>query len=104
MKPVRQSGMFDRKTLRLCVLLAVILALLGVTAATASPAHFHARTATSCDLCLSAGVASTGQVAQVFAVPAPPPKYLASVVLVTSRYELLRYQASHTRGPPSQSL
>jgi hypothetical protein len=94
----------DRSVWRVCVLFAVILALLGVATATASPAHFHPKTASGCDLCLTAGLTAAAELAQVQALPAPQTRTLAGVMLAQSSYELLRYHASHTRGPPSTAV
>ena len=110
MKQTTQTGPLaaiisrDRSTWRMVVLLAVILALLGVATASASPAHFHPKTATGCDLCLTASLTASAQLAQTEAVPVPQSRALAEILTVQSRYELLRYHASHTRGPPAPAL
>lgn len=110
MKQTHQTGplsaitKFDRKPWRLCVLFVVILALLGVVSASASPAHFHSTTATGCDLCLTASLAATAQVVEAQTVPVPQAKGLPEIEQTSSLYELLLRHASRNRGPPSPAL
>ncbi|HXJ39025.1 MAG TPA: hypothetical protein VNH18_07090 [Bryobacteraceae bacterium] len=110
MKQTRQTGpftaitKFDRSGWRLCVLFVVILALLGVATASASPAHFHPKTATGCDVCLTASHTAAAKLGSTQLLQAPQTRRAATLILAHFRYELLRYHASHTRGPPSLAL
>lgn len=92
----------DRKPWRVLVLFAVILALLGVASASASPAHFHPKTATGCDLCVSASLLAGGEIATVQVLAAPRQRGMLDAAATGSAYSLLRYHATHTRGPPAK--
>lgn len=94
----------DRKPWRLLVLFAVILALLGVATASASPAHFHPKTATGCDLCVSASLMAGGEIATVQVLAAPRQRGKLDASATGSAYSLLRHHATHTRGPPADTL
>lgn len=110
MNTVPQPGIFrailnrDRRTWRTFVLFAIIAALLGVATAAALPAHFHARTTAGCDVCLTASLAATAQVATVHFLVAPEPQRLVVFSPGKSLYTLLRFDASRTRGPPATAL
>lgn len=94
----------DRKPWRLLVLFAVILALLGVATASASPAHFHPKTATGCDICLTASLTAGAEVAEIQVLAVPQQRGMLEAPAASSFYSLLRYHATHTRGPPAHSL
>lgn len=94
----------DRRGWRFFVLLAVIAALVGVTAAAGSPAHFHSKAA-GCDLCLTASLAASAEISEVHSLVVPEArKKIAEAPLAVSRYSLLLLDSSQTRGPPAIAL
>jgi hypothetical protein len=96
MPSFRKSGLF-----RTAILIAAVLALLGVAMASTSPAHFHERAGGRCDICATAHVVSL-EAQTVF-------HFVGSVAVcdrlappaAASAYQLLLDSASSSRGPPS---
>jgi hypothetical protein len=93
----RTTGFF-----RTAILIAAILAMLGVSMASTSAAHIHARsTGGQCDVCITAHVVSV-EARAVFQFTGAVETYehLASAPAVAG-YHLLLGTSSLSRGPPS---
>ena len=93
----RISGFF-----RIAVLFAAILAMLGVSMASTSAEHIHARsTGGQCDICITAHVVSI-EASEVFHFVGAVEVYVRLTPLpVTDGYQLLLSTSSLSRGPPS---
>jgi hypothetical protein len=92
------------KRLKIAVLLLALVAMLGVSAASNSPAHFHLNSsANRCDLCFTAhmvGVQSPG----VQPVHCPEISGRVALLLPYFGYDLSSIRALSSRGPPSSTL
>jgi hypothetical protein len=87
---------------RIAILLMAIAAMLGVSVASASPAHFHAKApANDCGLCCTAHVVSLEAHSIAQFVPAPDTEERIAPCAAVAGYQLLRDKAALTRGPPS---
>jgi hypothetical protein len=88
--------------LRAAILIVAIVAMLGVTMASGSAAHFHERSAGGqCDVCITAHVVSleARAVFHLFSVVQTQERLAAASVV--SGYQLLLAHSSFSRGPPS---
>ena len=93
----RTSGFF-----RAAVLFAAILAMLGVSMASTSAAHIHARsTGGQCDICVTAHVVSIEARAVFHFVGAVEVHQRLTPAPVADGYQLLLSTSSLSRGPPS---
>ncbi|HYA18033.1 MAG TPA: hypothetical protein VEF06_11235 [Bryobacteraceae bacterium] len=90
--------------LRTLVLLVTLAAMLGVSAASITPAHLHLNSSASrCDLCFTAHFAAV-QSPAVQSVHAPELSGPTALLQPYSRYQSLASRPSSSRGPPSLSL
>ena len=97
--------MRDLRTFRAVILLLAIAAMLGVAAASSSPAHFHAKPpANGCDICFTAHIVSLEAKAIPAIVHAPRVYGFLAPSAAVSGYRLLRGSESLTRGPPSTHI
>jgi hypothetical protein len=93
----RISGFF-----RIAVLFAAILAMLGVSMASTSSAHIHARSGGGqCDLCVTAHVVSV-EARAIFQFAGAVRVYeRLTPGIAVAGYQLLLATSSLSRGPPS---
>jgi hypothetical protein len=90
------------RALRIAVLILAIVATLGVSAASSSPAHNHAgQPANGCDICITAHLVSIAPQGIVHLLQAPDVQGRLTQATALAGYCLLRSSASVTRGPPS---
>ena len=86
---------------RIFAVILAIIAMLCVSAASASPAHTHLTgPADRCDICVTAHLASQ-QAAVIQVVHAPELQGFLPPAAVIQRTELRRILSLLTRGPPS---
>jgi hypothetical protein len=92
------------KTFRTLVLLLALAAVLGMTAVSTSPAHFHLNSSQNrCELCFTAHMAAVQS-------PSAQPIHgleisgRATLLLPYSGYHSIKSQPSFSRGPPSFCL
>ena len=98
------TRLLQNRSLRICAMLVALIALLAVSAAAESPAHFHLKQPPSgCDLCFAAHLASSGaQDTQPW--QAPDVEARNTIVSAFFGYERISRNRSLSRGPPSLSL
>ena len=90
------------RAMRIAVLLLAIVATLGVSAASSSPAHNHAgQPANGCEICFTAHLVSVAPQGIVQLLHAPDVQGRITQATALAGYCLLRSSASVTRGPPS---
>ena len=101
---IRRNGAIAA-SLRVCIVLLAIAALLGVATGSNSPAHRHAKApAGGCEICFAAHVASFE--AKAFRAILHAPQVVGRIALcpAVSCYRLFYRSSFLTRGPPSISL
>jgi hypothetical protein len=90
-----------RRSVKVCALLLALVALLAVSAASDSPAHFHDKQQPSnCDLCYVAHFAACGTPV-VQPLHAPSLEGRAAPVAAFFSYEQVLGNPACSRGPPS---
>jgi hypothetical protein len=88
--------------LRAMILIFAIAAMLGVTMASGSAAHFHERSSGSqCDICITAHVVSLEARAVLHVFGAVETREFVAPALVDTGYHLLLTHSRFSRGPPS---
>ena len=93
----RNTGFF-----RAAVLIVAIFAMLGVSMASTSAAHFHSRsTSGQCDVCVTAHVVSVEARAVFQFVGAVRVYERLAPGTAIAGYQLLLTRSSFSRGPPS---
>jgi len=94
---LRQSG-----PLRIAILFLAILAVLGVSIASTSSAHVHARsTGSQCDVCVTAHVVSLEAKTVFHLVGAVAVYEHLTPAEIVAGYQLLLTSSASSRGPPS---
>jgi hypothetical protein len=93
------------RTFRIAVIALAILATLGVSMASESAAHFHAKPpASGCDICFTAHLSSGPAGSAQPVLNAPQLRWQFTPGTAFAGYRFLQSSTSLTRGPPSSSL
>ena len=94
--------LYNRRLVKALIALCAVVAMLSVSAASASATHIHARTpAGQCDICFTLHVVSSEAVGAVhlFQRPESQERFVPGDVVVGYRLPTLR--SAVDRGPPS---
>jgi hypothetical protein len=92
------------RTVRICILLVLAAALLGVATASASPAHFHTNASPSgCDVCFVAHAAMV-ETPSLHLVYGPDIAGRTSILPPFFGYQTFSAQPHCSRGPPPCAL